>query len=264
MHTGSATAAFSAQAGVFDTIDAANPLIGWVRQRVRQQALAVMKPGDSVLELNAGTGIDSVHFAEQGMRVCATDAAPGMLEALRAKHDQSPHLTLDVFPCSFLELDRLGDRRFQHVFSNFGGLNCTDRLDLVLQGIDRVLVVGGTCTLVIMPRFSPWELLSALAGNFRLAARRWHRNGAPALVEGLPFQCHYYAPRYVRQHFGEAYSVETQRALSFFVPPPYREGFPERWPLTFKVMERIEDSLAHWPLIRDGGDHFVITLRKHR
>jgi len=259
-----ATAAFSAQAGVFDAIDAANPLIGWVRERVRQQALAAMKPGDTVLELNAGTGIDSMFFAEKGMRVCATDGAPGMVEQLRSKQVQFPQLDLEVMACSFLELEQLGDRRFQHVFSNFGGLNCTDRLDLVLKGLDRLLLVGGTCTLVIMPRFSPWELFSAFTGNFHLAARRWRTAGAEARVEGVPFQCHYYSPRYVRQHVASGYSVTTQRALSFFVPPPYKEGFMERWPVAFKILERIEDSLAHWPLIRDGGDHFVITLRKHR
>lgn len=264
MAHGTATAAFSAQAGVFDAIDGANPLIGWVRDRVREQALATMKPGDTVLELNAGTGIDSVYFAEKGMRVCATDGAPGMVDQLRSKQVRLPHVDLEVTACSFLELDRLGDRRFQHVFSNFGGLNCTDRLDLVLMGLDRLLLPGGTCTLVIMPRFTPWELLSALTGNFSLAARRWHTAGAEAKVEGVPFQCHYYSPRYVRRHLGPGYTVEAQRALSFFVPPPYKEGFMDRWPITFKLLERIEDHLASWPLIRGGGDHFVITLRKLR
>lgn len=264
MALGTATTAFSAQSSVFDAIDAANPLIGWVRDRVRQQALAAMKPGDSVLELNAGTGIDSVYFAERGMQVCATDGASGMVHQLRAKEAQHPHLTLEVIPCSFLELERLGDRRFQHVFSNFGGLNCTDRLDLVLKGLDRVLHVGGTCTLVIMPRSSPWELFSAFAGNLRLSSRRWRKSGAEAWVEGVPFQCHYYSPRYILRHLGPRYSVEAQRALSFFVPPPYKEGFMDRWPFTFRVLERIEDRIAHWPLIRSGGDHFVITLRKLR
>lgn len=264
MALGTATTAFSAQSSVFDAIDAANPLIGWVRDRVRQQGLAAMTPGDRVLELNAGTGIDSVYFAERGMQVCATDGASGMVQQLRAKQALHPHLTLEVIPCSFLELERLGDRRFQHVFSNFGGLNCTDRLDLVLKGLDRVLHVGGTCTLVIMPRSSPWELLSAFSGNLRLATRRWRKSGAEAWVEGVPFQCHYYSPRYVLRHLGPGYTVEAHRALSFFVPPPYKEGFMDRWPFTFRVLERIEDRIAHWPLIRSGGDHFVITLRKLR
>ncbi|MCB0765816.1 MAG: class I SAM-dependent methyltransferase [Flavobacteriales bacterium] len=160
-----ATTAFSAQAGAFDRIDAANPLIAWVRDRVRIQALATMRPGDTLLELNAGTGIDSCFFAAQGMQVLATDAAPGMIEQLRLKQAAEPKLPLDVMHCSFLDLERLGDRRFHHVFSNFGGLNCTAHLDEVLRGIDRVLLPNGTCTLVIMPRFSPWELLAALKGT---------------------------------------------------------------------------------------------------
>ena len=257
-----ATTAFSAQASAFDRIDAANPLIAWVRDRVRIQALATMRPGDTLLELNAGTGIDSCFFAAQGMQVLATDAAPGMIEQLRLKQAAEPKLPLDVMHCSFLDLERLGDRRFHHVFSNFGGLNCTAHLDEVLRGIDRVLLPNGTCTLVIMPRFSPWELGAALNGNFKLARRRWRRGGAEAVVEGHDFTCHYYGPAHVRRHLGPGYRVIAQRALSFFVPPPHQLDFMKKRPRIFRSLERIEDRLAGWPIIRNCGDHFVITLRK--
>lgn len=257
-----ATTAFSAQAGAFDRIDAANPLIAWVRDRVRIQALATMRPGDTLLELNAGTGIDSCFFAAHGMKVLATDAAEGMVEQLRVKQAAAPGLALEVQPCSFHHLDQLGDRRFHHVFSNFGGLNCTAHLDEVLRGIDRVLLPNGTCTLVIMPRFSPWELMAALRGNLKLARRRWERGGAEAVVEGHAFTCHYFGPAYVRRHLGPGYRVIAQRALSFFVPPPHQLDLMQRWPRIFQLLERIEDRLAGLPFIRNGGDHFVITLRK--
>ncbi|HNR55774.1 MAG TPA: hypothetical protein PKJ19_11430, partial [Flavobacteriales bacterium] len=58
------------------------------------------------------------------------------------------------------------------------------------------------------------------------------------------------------------YRVIAHRALSFFVPPPHQLDFMERWPRIFQLLERIEDGLASLPFIRNGGDHFVITLRK--
>jgi len=257
-----ATNAFSKQSVVFDAIDTANPLIGWVRDRVREQALATMRRGDTLLELNAGTGIDSVYFAEHGIHVLATDAAAGMIAQLEGKKRDRPDLPLDVRTCSFLELAQLGDRKFQHVFSNFGGLNCTDRLDLVLEGIDRVLLPGGTCTLVVMPPFSPWEAGAAIKGNFALARRRWWKNGTPARLEGVLFPCFYYTSGYVRRHLGVGYARIAQRGLSLLVPPPYAEQFPSRWPRLFRMLSWIEDHVAHLPVLRSWGDHFVITLRK--
>lgn len=262
MGSNAATEAFSRQSAVFDAIDAANPLIAWVRDRVREQAIATMQAGDNVLELNAGTGIDSVYFAQQGMKVLATDAAPGMIRQLEAKQRSMPELALEVKACSFLELDRLGDRRFHNVFSNFGGLNCTDRLDVVLRGIDRVLLPNGTCTLVIMPRFSPWEVMAALKGNFALAQRRWKKAGTIAHLEGLAFTCHYYSPDHVRRHLGSRYHTIAQRGLSLLVPPPHHVGFACRWPRLFHTLSKREDDIAHLPVLRNWGDHFAITLRK--
>lgn len=257
-----ATEAFSRQATVFDAIDAANPLIGRMRALVRAAAMRVMRPGDELLELNAGTGIDSFYFAEQGMRVLATDAAPGMVAQLEAKHRMRPGLLLGVQACSYLELDRLGERRFDHVFSNFGGLNCTPHLDHVLRDIDKVLRPGGTCTLVIMPRFSPWEMLAVLKGHFGLAARRWRKGGTLASVEGVSFTCHYFSPQYVRKHLGASYNVEVQRALSLVVPPPHMDHFPARWPRLLQLLDGIEERIAHrWPF-RNWGDHYLIQLRK--
>ncbi|HEX2616819.1 MAG TPA: class I SAM-dependent methyltransferase [Flavobacteriales bacterium] len=260
--TAPATDAFSRQSGVFDAIDAANPLIGRMRALVRAEALKHMKPRDALLELNAGTGIDSFYFAEQGLRVLATDGAEGMVAELQAKQRTHPQLHVDVMACSFLELERLGDRRFDHVFSNFGGLNCTPHLDQALHGIDRVLRPGGTCALVIMPRFSPWELLAVLKGRVGLALRRWRRGGTVAHLEGLTFLCHYFSPRYVRKHLGQGYEVITQRALSLVVPPPHMERFPSRWPRLLRALDRIEEGIAHrWPF-RNWGDHYLIILRK--
>ena len=257
---GSAAEAFSRQSASFDAIDAANPLIGWVRDRVRAQALRSMMPGERLLELNAGTGIDSVFFAERGLDVLATDVAPGMIAQQELKL-QNTATQWTPMHCSFLELEALGEARFHHVFSNFGGLNCTDRLDLVLHGIDRVLLPNGTCTLVIMPRFSPWEVVTLIKGDLKLAFRRFRKH-TPAKLEGLSFPCYYYSPMYVKKHLGIGYEVKEQRALSLIVPPPHMERFPNRFPALFNALAWVEDRIASLPLLRNWGDHFVITLRK--
>ncbi len=77
--------AFSRQSVNFDEADYNNPILKWMRTRVRGHVLNLWKPGERVLELNAGTGLDSIFFAEKGFYIHATDNAPGMLHVLNKK-----------------------------------------------------------------------------------------------------------------------------------------------------------------------------------
>ena len=44
-----AEAAFSRQASVFDKIDESNSLIGWMRDRVREEVMSLIKPEAQML-----------------------------------------------------------------------------------------------------------------------------------------------------------------------------------------------------------------------
>ena len=77
--------------------------------RASTEVMSHIHKGDQLLELNCGTGIDAMYFAEQGIRVHATDNAPGMLEQLNDKLAGSPlkdRITLQA--CSFNNLEQLG------------------------------------------------------------------------------------------------------------------------------------------------------------
>jgi SAM-dependent methyltransferase len=252
--------AFSRQSRMFDELDEA-PLIQWVRGRVREAVMPWLQPGKRLLEINCGTGIDSIWFAEQGLQVTATDDAPGMLTELERK------LTLIAVPqieyrrCSFLELEQLAPLRADAVFSNFGGINCTDKLTDVLKGIDARLVPGGICALVIMPRFSPWELIETLRGNSALAFRRYRKGGSSAQVEGVPFRCWYHDVSDVRRAL-PGYTILDRMALSFFMPPPHLGPFAARHPRLTRIAARLERAACRWPFIRSRGDHYLVILRK--
>lgn len=252
--------AFSRQSHVFDELDEA-PLIQWVRARVREAVMRRLRPGNHVLEINCGTGIDSLWFAEQGLQVTATDDAPGMLAELERKIATRTGLGIEHRRCSFLELEKLAPLLTDAVFSNFGGINCTDRLDDILKGIDARLVPGGICALVIMPSFSPWELVETLRGNFAFAFRRFRKNGALAHVEGVPFRCWYHDMSALRRAL-PGYTILDRMALSFFMPPPHLGPFAARHPRFTRLAARIENALCRWPFIRSRGDHYLVILRK--
>ncbi len=259
-----ASAAFSKQAPVFDRIDEENGLIVWMRQRIHQEVMSFAHKGDYMLELNCGTGIDALYFASQGIRVKATDNAPGMLEQLQSKVVSSGlEEQVSVQRCSFNNLEQLGTTpQYDYVFSDFGGLNCTDKLDKVLLDIDRLLKPGGRFTFVIMPRVCPWEMLMVFRGYFKTAFRRFRKGGTSAKVEGLPFQCYYYDPRFIIDKIGNAYKLRSLKALAITVPPPYIEHFIERHPKLFRTLAGWENKLCHKAPFNRWGDHFMITMQK--
>ena len=84
--------AFSKQSHLFDAIEERNEILQWMRDQIHSHCLRYFKEGSRVLELNCGTGIDAVFFAENGMQVHATDIAEGMLNELEKKEIGRAHV----------------------------------------------------------------------------------------------------------------------------------------------------------------------------
>jgi len=261
-----AAAAFSKQARVFDEHDAGNTIIYYKRQRVRTHVLGFLKPGSSILELNAGTGTDAIFFAGQGHHVHATDIAGGMQARLREKvaaQGLQGQVTTEL--CSFNDLDRLRQRGpYDCIFSNFAGLNCTRELDKVLRSFAPLVKPGGFVTLVILPPFSLWETAMLFRGKFKTAFRRLlsGRKGAPAHVEGVHFRCWYYSPSFVRRALKDSFQQIKLEGLCTIVPPSYIEHFPEKHPVAWNFLRARENKWrAAWPW-RSIGDYYIISLKK--
>jgi ubiquinone/menaquinone biosynthesis C-methylase UbiE len=255
--------AFSKQSPGFDEADTKNPILQWMRSRVREHVLGFWKPGEHILELNAGTGLDAIFFGEKGFYTHATDNAPGMLSVLD-KRIKELHLEdkITTQRCSFMNLGELNAGKFDHIFSNFGGLNCTDKLEDVISSFSILLKPGGTVTLVIMPPFCPWEFLYLFKGNFKLAFRRWKKSGAPSHLEGVNFTTWYYSTSDLERMFGKNYSIFSVIGLGVIVPPPFLEKFPEKYPKIFKRLTSFENGISAKAPFHSWADHFIISAKK--
>lgn len=259
----SVNTAFSRQSGIFDTIYENNSITTWMRNRVRKEVLSHISGGASILELNAGTGLDSVFFAKNGFNVLATDNADGMLNRLKEKIDLFQlQDNLTAKKCSFNNLERLEGKQFDYIFSNFGGLNCTGNLAKVLKDMDTLLKPGGHFTLVIMPKVCPWDLLTAFKGYFKTAFRRFKKNGATAHLEGTYFKCYYYNPNYITKVLDKKFKMVSLKGLAIVVPPPYIEDFIEKHPSLFRLFEKIENQIWQKAPYNRWCDHFMITMQK--
>ena len=260
-----AATAFDKQAAVFDELYSSNTIIQYKRDRVRKHLMERLKPGSQILELNAGTGEDALYLAGKGYRVHATDISKKMLTKLEDKRRKAglEHLVSSEC-CSFSELDQLNERGpFDMIFSNFGGLNCSAGLEDVLHQFSPVLKPGGLVTLVILPPFCFWEFLLVFKGKFKTAFRRFFAHkGRIAHIEGEYFRCWYYSPGEVIKILKNEFEPDAVEGLCSLVPPSYLEGFAEKYPTLYRLLEKAEQNVKrNWPWNRIG-DYFIISLRK--
>jgi len=259
-----AEAAFTRQSSVFDDIYADNTIVHYKRTRVRAVADGLLPPAAHILELNAGTGEDSVYFAGNGHSVHATDISTGMLYELTKKVSAANLASaVTTEQCSFTRLNDLSHKGpYDMIFSNFAGLNCTNDLPSVLGSFDELLKSGGIALLVVLPRFCLWETAMLFKGKFRTAFRRFSgKKGAPAHVEGVDFRCWYYDPSTIIRGL-PSFQLLSLEGLCAIVPPSYIEHFAEKHPGVYRGLTQIEDSLKEkWPW-RSIGDYYIIALRK--
>jgi ubiquinone/menaquinone biosynthesis C-methylase UbiE len=253
--------AFSKQAPVFDLQEENNEILKWMRRQIHEHCLQFFKKGDHILEMNCGTGIDAVFFAKQGINVHATDISKNMLNELEKKiYSENLSSLISFSECSFTGLYKLPEKKYDHIFSDFGGLNCADDLKEIFKQFDNLLHPRGTVTLVMMPPVCPWEILSALKGNFKIAFRRFFKKGAKSNIEGVQFTTYYYSPQQVKKSFSKKYKILSLKGIGSLSPPPYKETFPKKFPKLYKTLTIADEKLSDFFPFNRWADHFIITL----
>ena len=258
-------AAFSQQAKHFDSLYSGNTIIQYKRERVRSHLKKLIQSGNSILELNSGTGEDAIWLAQQNCKVHATDISQGMLEIIQKKVENEALdklITQEI--CSFTALENLQQKGpFDLIFSNFAGLNCTGDLNKVLTSFSGLLKSKGIVTLVLLPKFCLWEFLLIFKGKFKTATRRFFsKNGRRAKVEGHHFKCWYYNPSYIIKHLKNDFDLLSVEGLCTFVPPSYIENFAEKYPQAYQYLKTKEEKKRKsWPW-KNIGDYYIISMKK--
>jgi 2-polyprenyl-3-methyl-5-hydroxy-6-metoxy-1,4-benzoquinol methylase len=220
--------------------------------------------GDLLLELNCGTGVDTLELASNGIHVLATDSSAEMIsEVSRRLSGTALHSFVTPVQLSFQRLRTLSGKQFDGAFSGFGGLNCTGRLYQVAFDLAALVRPGGYLVLCIMPDFSIWEtMLFTLRGNWKKALRRRQPNGVLANVNGEKVWVHFYSPQAVRGIFARHFEFIELRGLNVLSPPPTARVTHKILWKTNRLLEALEDSLPANSKLHGWGDHYIIVFRR--
>ena len=115
----------------------------WIRRLLWRRFDRLFRAGDRVIDAGCGTGIDTLHLAEQGVEVTAVDASQGMLASLRAKAAErygAPALTTVLGEINAVLAVLSGT--FDGIVSSFAALN-TVALDEFAGSATRLVRPGG-------------------------------------------------------------------------------------------------------------------------
>ncbi|MCP4442045.1 MAG: class I SAM-dependent methyltransferase [Aureispira sp.] len=221
-----------------------------------------------VLELNCGTGEDAVWLARQGCQVLATDISSEMVSVAQQK---ATHFKLEnSISCQTLDAGTIGelgvDKKYDLIFSNFGGLNCLSpqQLEKLAKSAAKLLKPKGFFVAVVMPRFCWWEtLFFTLKREFKKAWRRRSKEPISArLSDTASIDTWYYATKEFYRYFQADFRYKQVNAIGLFLPPSYLDKWFENKPFLINNLNRIEKWVPRGTFFANAADHFMIQMQQ--
>ncbi len=256
--------AFNIAALTFDYDESINEIVKWMRTVVHEIYLKNFKPGDKLLELNAGTGIDALFMAQHGIKVHATDISDNMINAIKEKIKQyNLEGIVSVELCPFENIGQINDAGFDGAMSNFGGLNCIGNFEKLSDDLSNKIKSGGKFIAAVMNKTCPWEIFYYLLKlNFKEAFRRYRKEGIFAGLGGEEIWTYYFTPRGFAKYFRNHFTVKKIYTLGLYTPSPYLFGIYNRFPSIVKLFMKIDNLIKGIYPFNRIGDHFIIILER--
>lgn len=242
------SAAFDTIADRYDTIWTVTTIGRLQREAVWNRVDPLFAPGDRILDLGCGTGADAVHFAERGISVHGIDGSGEMVRLARTKGVDAQHLALE-------DLSQLSGV-YDGAISNFGSLNCVERLDGVAANLARLIRFRGLLAICLLGPFCLWETLHYLRrGNLRTSYRRFSRRN---ISSSLGVRVQYPSVRAITATF-KAFRLLSWYGIGLFVPPSYVKSVSAAG---VERMAKIDHHLAHIPGMRILCDHRLLIFER--
>jgi SAM-dependent methyltransferase len=244
--------------------DFSDSLSGRASRRSVWRALdQAFSPGQRVLELNCGTGIDAVHLAARGIRVLACDISPRMIEQARRLAIQA-NLS-DRIEFRVLQNESISalasDGPFDGGFSSFSGLNCVQDFPGVASALARLLPARARFVAGMTGRLVPWEIVWFLAHGKPGKALRRLRRDSPYFNSG-PVQVRNYSVKEIAVVFAADFRLTRWEGFGIAVPPSYLEPWARRFSGTTRLLAALDWRIGRLPLFRCFADGVLLEFER--
>jgi ubiquinone/menaquinone biosynthesis C-methylase UbiE len=256
--------AFDSLAERYDDIFTRSRIGRVQRNAVWNVVTQTFRSGDSILELNCGTGEDAMFLARAGISVVACDASQKMIAVAKRRwvaEGLASSVRFELLPTEQIsKVSPLGP--FDGVFSNFSGVNCVVDTAEVASQLAALVKPGGPMMLCLSTRVCLWETLWFLSrGEFRKAFRRWRGHTTAKLGE-FEVDVQYPTVKSLCRLFSPFFLLRRWTGVGITVPPSYLEYLAQRCPLVLDRLSAIDQRICAWPVFRGIGDHVLLLFER--
>ena len=245
--------AFDVMATSYDRLWTDSPVGRLQREAFWRHAGGYLKNAKNVLDIGCGTGEDAARLTRSGIRVTAIDISPQMVAMARKRVVDArvlPVERLDVLNRSF------ENASFDAAISNFGALNCVERLESIREPLAKLVAPGGYAILCGLGRFCLWESAwFLLSGDLRKARRRWR--GEASTSSGI--KVFYHSVRKFRKSLSPDFRLLEHTGIGICVPPSYVRCVSDRF---LRRAARLDRALEPLRLFRALADHRLLVFRR--
>ena len=260
-------ASFDALAENYDTIVSSNDFDAQMREATLGILARSFRPGDRVLEVGAGTGLETLAVARRGVHVVATDISERMLARLSEKASTAGigHrvLTRQIQARDLARLqDDFGARPFDGAFSDFGALNCEPDLHAIPEALANLLRSGAPVVLTVWNRACLAEAIAYLAAGKPNRAFARFRDPVPVGLSRFGIPVYARSAGEIVRLFRSYFEFRGVTGLPVFLPPydlaarlTGRETF-------LSLAQALDRRFAGKAPFNRLGDHFILELRR--
>lgn len=246
--TGIREAAFDKVASRYDSVWSNTPVGKAQRSAVWRRVDPLFKPGDFVLDLGCGTGVDALHLQARGVSVYGFDSSPQMVEVARRRGVQAN--------CCPIERLQYFDLRLDGAISNFGALNCVVSLASIAGPLARMVRPGGYLALCFMNPVCLWEIAFYLLHAKPGKAFRRLRGRADSSLGARVF---YPSGTAIISAFRTGFRLLSSCGIGLTVPPSYVTALTH-WEV--EQLSALDRRLAHKPVLRSLADHRLYIFER--
>lgn len=264
-----AASPFDAVASSYDAVFSRSPVGRAQRSQVWRELEKAFHPGQQVLEIGCGTGVDACFLARRGVSVLASDSSREMVRIASDRvHDCSHNFRDASVQLRQWRAEDIGcidpDRSFDGAFSNFGVMNCVPDLRDFSQQLATRLRPGAPVLLCVMGPCCLWELVwFALHGQPGRAIRRFWRAGVTARVADNGFVRVYYpGAGTIAREFAPHFRLRKIKGIGLAIPPSYGASWADRFPKLWKLAQSADRIVAELPGLRLLADHILLTFER--